>query len=816
MSDMPGASAPRLRAFASAPGAPRHRRTTDVLLFAISFAIVVLVLFLSESPTSADTAISTALQSLDPLIGLVWSLSYLSLLLWSVILVVTALIRPGRRGLALSSVIAGVLAVVLALAVGALKGTSPAELWQSMVTTDPTPSAVAARVAVASAVVLAIAPELTGALRKVGDIILLAGTLSAVALGLSYPTGALAGLAVGALAATIVRLVRGSTAGLLTPDQIAWGLAELSFPVDDVGPPLIELSGAQAASARAADGRSCLIKVYGRDSQQADVAGSLWTAVRRRGEKVSLSRGRDEAVEHEAMVTLLAERAGVSVLGVLTAGVSVGGDGLLVLEGPVRTLDGLGDDEVTDAILTQIMESVKALHAAGISHGGVTDHSFVERSDGTWAITDLEEGRVGLDEDDAGVDTARLLVVTALAAGVDRSSRLALEVLGAEKVTTALPYLQSIVLNRQQRGQLKQSPVSIDEISASLASAAGTEVPKRIELRRVTPARMIWTAIGIVLAAALIGLVAQVDWQEVISALADANYAILAAALVLSLFIQVFFAVAEMGSVTVRLKYFPVLIFEYAVGFIQVVIPSTAAKLALWARFLQQFGLAPGRSVAASAIASFIGLLVQFVLIIAILLLPVPGFTTQPTTSTDSSTTDTSSTTSSWSLMGLIVLIAAFFLVGVLIALAIPKSRRRVIERVRQGVTLLREQAHEMYSALDVLRRPSNILRMVGGNLGAQLVQAGVLGVCMLAFGESATWSQLILINTAAALLNGLAPVPGGIGVVEATLTLGLTAIGVPSTTALSIALAYRAITFYLPPLWGAPAMGWLRRRQYI
>ena len=44
---------------------------------------------------------------------------------------------------------------------------------------------------------------------------------------------------------------------------------------------------------------------------------------------------------------------------------------------------------------------------------------------------------------------------------------------------------------------------------------------------------------------------------------------------------------------------------------------------------------------------------------------------------------------------------------------------------------------------------------------------------------------------------------PGGIGVSEAGLTLGLTAAGVSSETAFAIALAYRFVSFYLPPIWG-------------
>ena len=115
-----------------------------------------------------------------------------------------------------------------------------------------------------------------------------------------------------------------------------------------------------------------------------------------------------------------------------------------------------------------------------------------------------------------------------------------------------------------------------------------------------------------------------------------------------------------------------------------------------------------------------------------------------------------------------------------------------------------------------MLRKPAKVSAMLGGNLGAQLLQAGVLALCLQAFGQTAHFSQLILINTAVSLFAGLMPVPGGMGVTEAGFTVGLQAIGVPSAIAVSTAITYRLVTFYLPPIWGAAAMRWLRRQDYV
>ena len=136
-----------------------------------------------------------------------------------------------------------------------------------------------------------------------------------------------------------------------------------------------------------------------------------------------------------------------------------------------------------------------------------------------------------------------------------------------------------------------------------------------------------------------------------------------------------------------------------------------------------------------------------------------------------------------------------------------------IVPRVRAAIA---EQSVNAKSALAVLRRPRKVATMAVGNLVAQVIQAIILGVCLAAFGDTAYLSQLILINTAVSLFAGLMPVPGGMGVAEAGYTVGLQAIGVPSAVAMSTAIAFRLVTFYLPPIWGAWAMRWLRRSAYV
>ena len=50
----------------------------------------------------------------------------------------------------------------------------------------------------------------------------------------------------------------------------------------------------------------------------------------------------------------------------------------------------------------------------------------------------------------------------------------------------------------------------------------------------------------------------------------------------------------------------------------------------------------------------------------------------------------------------------------------------------------------------------------------------------------------------------------------EGAIITGLMAAGVPEVQAVPATFAYRLITAYLPPVWGYPAIFWLRKHEYL
>jgi uncharacterized membrane protein YbhN (UPF0104 family) len=150
---------------------------------------------------------------------------------------------------------------------------------------------------------------------------------------------------------------------------------------------------------------------------------------------------------------------------------------------------------------------------------------------------------------------------------------------------------------------------------------------------------------------------------------------------------------------------------------------------------------------------------------------------------------------------GAIALVAA--LVGVV--LLVPKIRGKVVPAVKRA-------ASDIWA---VIRNPRKAMMLLGGDTAGNLIYPALLGLCLLAFGQSLGFAELVVVQLGAGILGNVAPVPGGIGVQEAALTAGLTGFGVPPTVALAAVLTFRTITFLIPPIFGYITLRWLRARGY-
>jgi uncharacterized membrane protein YbhN (UPF0104 family) len=780
--------------FSSASDAPRARRPTDVVLLVLALGVMLLLAFAAPGPGAIDKAIVSLLDSLPGLIGWLWEIAYDLLFGWALFVLIVSVAGHGRRHLVIEELIAALLAVGLAAAAGHLAGTVWSDTFRALGSSDPPAVYPAMRLAFAAAVVVAASPHLSRPLRFVGRLVITIGALASITLGIALPVGVVAGLAAGFAAAAAVHLLLGSPGGRLSLDQVGGALADLGVDATNLRYAELDPGGVSLVLASTADGGSLLVKIYGRDAWDGQLLTSIWSSLWNRGETPQFG-GRLQQVEHEAFATLYAERQGVAVMPVVAAGMAEGRDAVLVVDtGDARALASLAPDEVDDELLSRIWEVDGRLYDEGIAHGSLDGYRMAVRSDGTPVLSDLGQATVGASEAALRSDRAQLLVSTALLVDHRRAVDAARAVIGADGIADMLPYLQPAALDRPTRRAVREQGWKLDDLRAVAAEAAGVELPKLEQIHRVTWASIAMVVVIGLVAYAVISAVANVGLDNLIHEFQEVDTAWLMLALVLAPTVGVAQGFATIGACIRPVRFGPVVMLQYAIQFVALAVPSSAARIALEIRFFGRVGMSSAGAVAVGVIDSVCGFVVQVLLIVVILL---SGLATLDL-STSSSTTP--EFTGKWLLVAVVVVVLL-----VIVALAVPRFR-----------SFIKDKTTDIGDGLRVLRSPAKVLMILGGNFAAQLLFAIILGVCLRAFGHQLSLAELILTYNLVSLFAGFMPVPGGMGVSEAGYTAALVAFGVPHTAALSTAMAFRLVTYYLPPIWGGLAMKWLRGHEYV
>ena len=159
--------------------------------------------------------------------------------------------------------------------------------------------------------------------------------------------------------------------------------------------------------------------------------------------------------------------------------------------------------------------------------------------------------------------------------------------------------------------------------------------------------------------------------------------------------------------------------------------------------------------------------------------------------------------------------------VGVLVvsvfADAVVWQRRWLAHLVIAALSLLRRVTghprREAVHIVEELLERLTAVRLTWRDLGATLLAAlgnwgfdcAALGASFLAVGAGLPWRGLLLSYGAAQLAANLPVTPGGLGVVEGSLTVALVAFGGAELSTVTAVLCYRIVSF-----WGYLPVGWL------
>ncbi|HEY8216449.1 MAG TPA: lysylphosphatidylglycerol synthase transmembrane domain-containing protein [Acidimicrobiia bacterium] len=783
--------------FGPASEQPYRRRTSDWIRLAISVAVVAFAIAHESHPGEFEKNLYALLNGLPNDLRTFFRALYGLGTLWAVGLVVVAALVARRWRLACDMVIAGALAWFIGRLLGGLVAVN-ADLEKSLdiVTRfgDATPSFPVVRLAVVVAVVTTAGPYLGRPMRRLGQLLVVLLAAAALYLGTGDPNALLAAVALGWGLGAAVHLAFGSPGGRPTRAQVTAALAELGISASRVDlAPTQPLDGTLML-ARDRDG-PLRIRVLGRDEADAQLVSKLWRGLlyKDSGTTVHLTRLQD--VEHQAYTLLLAERAGARVPDVVVAG-TAGPNAALLVERPVggKALSDVPAKEVTVRVLNDAWRQLVRIHAGRVAHGRLNTHHVFLTPDGV-AVADFEHASGAASPDRRAADVAELLTSTAEIVGNDRAVAAALRGVGKQELTAALPFLQTAALSHEMRPRThharKEMKEQISALRDTAARAVGTEPPPLQQLYRVNTTSLLM-AVGTLIA--VFALLSQVgDPEEFYETIKNADWAWLAAALVISFLTNFATAVSLMGTVPITLPLIRTAELQLSMSFSNLAVPAVGG-MAAQIRFLQKQGVD-----LASAVASG-GLLANVGNIFACALLFIVAFFLSPTT------IDTGEIPVS-EIVKIAILAAVLIGIVTVLIFKVPKLRTLVLPPVKSAVTTMR----------DALRSPRRVFELLVGNIVNALMYATVMLFCIYAFGGSINFWTLLAINIFVSTLASLVPIPGGGTAVSAVGMSGaLTAVGIPTEVAVAAVLANQLVANFIPAVPGWFATNNLLHDDYL
>ncbi|MGY2703377.1 lysylphosphatidylglycerol synthase domain-containing protein [Nocardioides sp. HB32] len=762
------------------------RRPIDLTIAAAGVVLVLLSgLAASDGGGPLDSAVQRVAGDLPDWVTSLFDAAYALGAAYAAVAVLLALATaPRRRRLFLTLLVAAGIAAGTVLLTSFLVGAGWPDLAPGPVRSSTPDTFPTVRVAAMTAVLLAMRPWLVLAYRRLSMFIVAVQCLAAWIIGTGGPTDVIGALGVGMVAAGAALVLLGSPAGHPDLAQVRRSLAELGVEAHDLRFAERQPWGVRVVEAVDPAGTALTVKVYGRDATDAHRAARWWRTLVYR-DQAAPDASRLQLVEHEALVTVLASRAGVVVPDVVAAAATEG-DAVLVLTAPPAR-----PTELDDATLRALWDAVGRLHRAGIVHTRLTLERIGVATDGTVTLADFADGRIAATEPDRNREVATLLTAQAVQVGAGRAVDAALDRLGPDAVSGVLPYLQRAALPRTLRAE-PGVKAALADLGSTIVERTGVPAPAPAPIVRLKWQDLLQTGLILVAAYALLTTLIGLDWPTVLETWQHATWTWVAIGLVIAQATAPVDAVSTMSAVPSRLPLWPLTQLQYAIKTVGLAISATAGRIALTTSFVRRFGEGPAVAVTASALDSFAASVCNVLVVLIGVLLA------QNLPSLDIGGPD--------DLSQIIELLVGAVVLSVLVVVLVPPVRRKVAQAARSSWESLKV----------VTASPARALLMFGTNLASLLITAVALSCMVAGLQPGPGYAACVFVVGGAALFSALIPVPGNVGVGEAALAAGLVAVGVPSGAAFAIAVTQRIATSYLPPVYGAWALRWLRKEDYV
>ena len=527
----------------------------------------------------------------------------------------------------------------------------------------------------------------------------------------------------------------------------------------------------------------------------------------------------ESAAEHEMLTMVAAAKAGPGCLtpwspilltagrgprGALVAWVDVGG----------RRLSSVGPGTISGPVLADLWHSVAALQKHKLAHRLLrTDNVLLDKNEQAWLVG-LSVAELGATPRQLAIDVAELLVSLSAQVGLDRAVSSAVAGARCAALERAAPYVQPLAVSGATResaraydrarsaqsgaGRAEQvlrpggRPDLFRDVRAAVASATG-----RLRLGPSNSPRFTWKRLLALLGGFVVIYVVLpqlANFGAALRALENADWWWVLAALPAIFVAQGFSTLLQLGAIPAELPFRPTYAVQFGGAFLNKVTPNGVGGMALSFRYLQKTGVDSGAATGSVGLQAIVSTGASIVLAAAFL--AATG----------------RKTSAHFSLHGheWLFLVIAGALIGLGLFAITPPGRRLFREKVWG---FLRSAGS---TVAGVAKSPRHVSLIATGAFGWPMVEVVAFALCVHAVGGTLPFVQVAAIYLGGSLVASIAPVPGGLGALEAALVAGLSGLGMPVGTAASAVLIYRLLTFWLTIPVGWAALKLAERRGYV
>lgn len=539
------------------------------------------------------------------------------------------------------------------------------------------------------------------------------------------------------------------------------------------------------------NGNRYIVSVLDGQLRTAGYLLQLWQWIKLSGVSMRHDRSVRDLTQHHMAILLELKELGLPAMH--PYGMVENGESLVLVLSTDERLQEVPPAEMSVEDASELMEYLSTAHKRGYTHRRITPDTIARDQNGHMVIAGWHNGDSASSAANIAFDKVQLLALIASYLGVQQALTSARKAWGDEALVSLVPFIQMVAIPKTTRMQPQWSKQVLSDLREQIRALAPTQtaaVASPVTLSRFSLRSFLAIALLVV---AVIVVITQLNFQQVIQAVRSANPWMAALAFAFGCLAWVGCAVT-LGIFIDKQKRHPfsILVSQVASSFTSVSMPAGVGPAFVNLQYLRHCGYS---TTLATAIMSAV-VAVQFAT--TFLLLIVIGLFTGRNTLSGMIPTNT------------LVIVIGVVAIAAALAMAIPYTRQLIVDKL---LPIVSSYAHQL---IDILTQPQQLSIAAAGAVLQSVALGFSFWASLLAFGWHTNVFETTFVFLIANTLGSAVPTPGGLGAIEAALFSAFSLAGVPSAIAISATLVFRVATYWLRIPIGAAAMRWLGQRNLV